>query len=247
MDQSQSKPPAFKTQSSFPDSKKIEQAMQDERDNKIAEAEAEEKRLEDEERAKDEKAHPENAELRKEREEQELMERGVWGAVKNKRMLPEELLADFDDLMSAIRDKKFLLTGYATIQREIWNLPVTLKTPSQREYAVIQALSEGTPNTITGMKTYHLAEQSRWMVVFMVQKWGEETFPIPEAPRIFDAQRLSADKETTLKEFMANGAVRTKLDFFESMPLPVYERLSQLCLDLVAVLFIALRHDSKNP
>ena len=239
--------PKFK---SFADPSKIEGEIREHRADKQRAEEDAKKKAEAEAAAAAEAEADQSPEAVAERgslRERALSERGVFSVEMNKRLLPEEFLARFKDLNDAIRDKKFLLNGYASITRKVWDVPVVIKTPTQTEYAAIQSLSEGRPNPVTGAASYNMAEQSRWMLVFMVQEWGAETFPVPKAPRTFESQRFAVDKEKALKDFVANEQVQTKLKFFEDLPMPVYERLAAMCVDVAAVMFLALRADAENP
>ena len=242
-----SEKPTFK---SFADPNKIETEIKGHRDEVQRKEEAEKKQAEEEAAAAEAASAdmtPRAVADREDKRDRELAERGVFSVVANKRLLPEEFIARFKDLNDAIRDKKFLLSGYASITRKVWDTPVVLKTPTQTEYAMVQSLSEGRPNAVTGASSFIMAEQSRWMIVFMIQQWGEESFPVPKAPRVYDSLRFADEKERALKEFVKSEQVQTKLKFFEELPMPVYDRIAALCVDVAAVMFMAMRADAENP
>lgn len=157
-----------------------------------------------------------------------------------------ELLDGFKDLGEQVRDKGFLLRGYATIERKIWGQTVRFRTLRKSENRLINTLAEES-GRVNATKSLVLEEQTRWFAVFMIQQFGGETFTDIAAPRVFGSTFMADQTRETLRDFVIQKDVVKRLDFFESLPREIYDDLVAHCVDMLTAMSKFIERDLRNP
>lgn len=158
----------------------------------------------------------------------------------------EEFLEDYKDLAEQVRDKGFLLKGYATIERKIWGQTLRLRTLRKNEHRLVSALSEDT-NRGLNMKSFLFDEQARWFLLLMVQQFSGETFTELVVPRVHGSNLMADQTREMLTEFVASKEVVKRLDLFDNMPREVYDDIVAICIDTLTAMTKLVERDLRNP
>lgn len=171
----------------------------------------------------------------------------VFSFRKMKEVPVDELLADYTDLGEQVRDKSFLLKGYATIERKIWGQTLRLRTLRKSEYRLVSALSEEQGRGGLTAKTFLFDEQTRWFVILMVQQWGGASLPDLKIPRVHGSALMADQTREQLKDFVGSKTVIERIELFDDMPREAYDDIAAICVDTLTAMTKLVERDLRNP
>lgn len=158
----------------------------------------------------------------------------------------DQLLEKYPTVVEQVKNKNYLLQGFATFDIKLGNSSLSLRSLRKSEQRVISLLSEGEIDK-EGNQIYHPDDINRWSLVFALAKVGQQHFePIP-VPSVGASKRFADETKTSLSKLTASEEVGKRTSIIDNWSVPVFQMVLANFLDMSAAYQRAIMQDMRNP
>lgn len=170
----------------------------------------------------------------------------VHGSMIHGEMSADDLAAKYPGIVEQVKQKNYMLQGFATHDVKIGASTITLRTLRKSEQRVASLLAEGEIDA-SGMQVYHPDDLNRWSLMFALAKVGQQNFEPVATPTVGAAKRFVQDTNKRLMAFVESEDVKKRLAILDGWAAPVFQLVLAHFLDMTAAYQQAILQDMQNP